>query len=292
MFDIFKTKITKERTEQVIPVNKETKITKKVIMNKVPEKVISIAEMHEDFYSKINEDIALIESYIPSKIEVTNKEKEKYNVLRNLGFRNEDVVIHEQKLQLYYTNKYEELKRSSIKTLMLSMKQKYPHYKFITIESLFSLCNKYKLVIGRPDNFLGTIPDKSVKDLSNFKVDNEDKAVEDNKGLLCREFNNIYPSLASNLRIAAHDSLFREDSRNILMHPINVEDVLRVSNIEKDPIVFQPVEMKFKTDFMIDSKGSYIDRNPPYSFTQVGFLIITAWGDEAHDSNAINEKMN
>ena len=291
MFDIFKTKIAKERSFSFF-IHNNLFSTKDVIMNKSPEKVISIAEMHEDFYSKINEDIALIESYVPSRIKVTNKEKEKYNVLRNLGFRNEDVVSHEQKLQLYYTNKYEELKRSSIKTLMLSMKQKYPHYKFITIESLFSLCNKYKLVIGRPDNFIGTIPDKSIKDLSNFKVDNEDKAVEDIDGIISREFNDpCYPK-TSKLRIAAHESLFREDSRNKLIHPKTVDDMLRVSNIEKDPIVFQAVEMKFKTDFMINSKGSYIDSHPPYSFTQVGFLIITAWGDEASDSNAINEKMN
>ena len=105
MFDIFKTKIAKERSFSFF-IHNNLFSTKDVIMNKSPEKVISIAEMHEDFYSKINEDIALIESYVPSRIKVTNKEKEKYNVLRNLGFRNEDVVSHEQKLQLYYTNKY------------------------------------------------------------------------------------------------------------------------------------------------------------------------------------------
>ena len=93
MFDIFKTKIAKERSFSFF-IHNNLFSTKDVIMNKSPEKVISIAEMHEDFYSKINEDIALIESYVPSRIKVTNKEKEKYNVLRNLGFRNEDVVSH------------------------------------------------------------------------------------------------------------------------------------------------------------------------------------------------------
>src|SRR5690606_29049815 len=47
--------------------------------------------------------------------------------------------------------------------------QKYP-YKFITEESIQKICNKYNLLFGSSNIYVGGIPDKNVNHIKNFKI--------------------------------------------------------------------------------------------------------------------------
>jgi hypothetical protein len=48
--------------------------------------------------------------------------------------------------------------------------QNYPQNKFITNEQLEKVCTSYGLVIGEPQDYLGDIPDRCIKEISRFKL--------------------------------------------------------------------------------------------------------------------------
>jgi hypothetical protein len=52
---------------------------------------------------------------------------------------------------------------------------KYPNNKFITEESVKKICEKYNLVYSTIDRYIGTVPDKNLTEIANFKINDEDK---------------------------------------------------------------------------------------------------------------------
>jgi len=185
--------------------------------------------------------------------------------LRKLGFEKVPEVQEYEKKKT--------MKRMVETTLYY--KERYPFHKFIIEDMVKTICDKYDLYCGQSFNFVGSIPDKNIKEILDFKLKDEDRP-ESNDGVFfswgsgSEDFSRLFlldgkwnenkiESRGSKhvfLRICADKSQF--DLSNIT--------IIDGYKLIPDPIVLQPV------------KG--------------GYLVVTKWGNEASDEIVVNEKMN
>ncbi len=165
----------------------------------------------------------------------------------------------------------------------------YPNNKFITEEEVSIICNKYNLVCGKIDRYKGFVPDANLKMVEKFKIKNEDK--DKDAWSVGRGYSIMHAVYKDNTNEEYDDDgklgrdrdtnhqykvVYREAKLRICA-PLNDMDMSdmtlkdnykMIENIKpvKDPIVLQPV----------------ID----------GYLIVTAWGDEASDEIVVNQSYN
>jgi hypothetical protein len=179
-------------------------------------------------------------------------------------------------------------------------KNKYPNNKFITVDQVEQINNKYNLICGPIGVYKGFVPDVKLKQIESFKIDRIDIKPDQVKILKwsfthtdednIKEFNKQYPDgiIPSNLFIGGSAAHYRhpvigrmfvkswEEMKTEMMicAPLKDMDVDGLKKVKSffsrvttreipDPIVLQPVKD--------------------------GFLIVAAWGDEASDPIVVNE---
>ena len=256
--------------------SKETQKEKKVVVEQptINTKEL-IQQIHNDFYTEVDkllESTKLIEKNevsIPKKIQI----------LRKHGFLRTKESLEAEKIdRKNRVIKWNNEKKERLKEAIDYFSFKYPMYKFITIESVYDLCEKYNLNVDHAENYTGYIPSKNLEDIDNFKIDIEDERWEigfyehrDGKYVIKSTFSrkqaeelnfkykidNYYHDLRpSNFDIVAPEKDFIKGRDNTKYTP--------------DPIVLKPVLYK------------------EYNY----FLIVTAWGEEAGDNLVINPNHN
>lgn len=212
--------------------------------------------------------------------------------LKSLGFaRAKEVVEGEEEIRRIEKLEKENEEKKDLIEAIKYFRDKYPIYKFITEESVERICEKYGLVYGGISNYIGTVPDKNLKHMENFKISDADtcysitesrmysspKTQYANEDGYEREKRNYFDIELSKrisssyyksfnkcpLEIAAPMQDFDMQGKTVEKHKIVKAPV-------PDPIVLQPVIFKNKKHY----------------------LIVTAWGAEASDEAVVNEKMN
>ena len=142
-------------------------------------KNITVEEIHAEFDSaeqKILDecDILLAELKIPTETQIERKAK----LLEELGFTSSETIIQANKLKeqaLQVENKIKLTKQQA--DLIRDLKFKYPLEKFITVEVLERICNKYNLIHAPAGNYIKDIPEKNILEMRNCKkLDEKDKA--------------------------------------------------------------------------------------------------------------------
>jgi len=246
-----------------------------------------IAEIHNAFDTEV--DILLAEANIKKEVIPENQDLlDKADRLKSLGFDNSsEVRTSEAEIRrLANLNQENWDKEKLIKTIN-HFSFRYPHYKFITEDSVKKICEKYGLVYGPVSSYIGTVPDKNLKDLENFNIKDEDKCHQ----IIVRYrigdsiMNSEYCDKA---RCDAYvregydfdyDTTAEECSMEIAaplkefnIRYMNVMDFKLSKNAPKveDPIVLQPVHFEGEKHY----------------------LVITAWGDEATDELVANPILN
>lgn len=263
-----------------------TKDTTVVESNQEDENVL-IDKIHNEFYS----EVGILLDQASQFNEVKNRKPElvdKRNRLYNLGFRNtpEMIEAEEEIVRLDILEK-ENLSKKELIEAINYFSANYPEYKFITEQSVVNICNKYGLVYSTVDNFRGNIPISNLEQIEKFKIKDNDKLY-----LKVWHFSN---GQEEEIRIINYDTyrLINKSPKNFyqseweykeslleICAPLNQFDItdlelqgkkLVKKQIEiKDPIVLCPV---------VYNKIKY-------------YLIVTAWGKEASDSEVINHHMN
>lgn len=250
-----------------------------------------IAEIHNEFNSA--SDRILMEAQ--KILSTVNYEKAKR--LANVGFEN----AREAK-ELNFVN-------SETAQLIERYQIKYPNNKFIDFETALAICKKYNLVMADVKRYTGFVPEKNLREIENFSCNYTDESIitvavkyQNSKFLLIppfaqskinrelrkkvyfsfesdwaaksiihRKFQEetgcqVYESLGAEYAIIEGLQICAPKSDMNLNGLSNVSGKIFGSKHVPDPVVLQPV------------KG--------------GFLIVTAWGDEASDELVVNEKMN
>lgn len=171
-----------------------------------PPKIATVEEIHAEFDSAESRildqcDTILAELQIPTETQIEKKAK----LLQQLGFENSETVkqasvlkerTREIETKIHLTKQQADLIRS--------YKVKYPLEKFITVEELERICNKYNLIHAPVKNYIKDIPEKNVLEMTNYKrldyYDREDtsyKLIGLKSNYLLQVFGKIEPIFTS-----------------------------------------------------------------------------------------------
>ncbi len=259
MFNLFKTKETAYVKTIEAPIKKQT----------------IVEEIHETFFTEVDkllEDAKIAKSLDTDKQDLIDKCKK----LKSLGFNNtKEVKEAEAEISRLDILKKENETKKEIVEAINYFGFTYPNYKFITEDSVKKICKKYGLVYGSVSKYIGTVPDKNLKHIQEFKIKDVDKAYgkrfyrHGDTDIIDFQEYSIYKKDIDwstgtiPMRIAAVAKDF--DMTNSELKEFEIKDI-----VKEDPIVLQPV--------MFKSKQYY--------------LIVTAWGPEASDEIVVNQKMN
>lgn len=240
-----------------------------------------IEEIHETFYTEV--DRLLQSAKISHSLESDKQELlEKCERLKKLGFTNtKEVQEAESEIRRINDLKRENKQKAKLVEAIDYFTGKYTNYKFITVESVEKICEKYGFVYGDIATYIGTVPTKNLEHIENFKIDEDDlciikydsfdgEALYQSKIDFEREKRVKYGSIPLL-------SLYDYKRMDIVapLKDFNTEgmelDGFTLKKIQiPDPIVLQPVCYK----------------------DELYYLIVTAWGDEAADNLVINPAHN
>lgn len=239
----------------------------------VQDEVFTVQDVHNDFNSIQDELLKIFES----KLTTVNKESiEKQNRLSKLGFKNtpQSEIADKERTAL----RQNEFLESEKKTFQ-EYQMKYPIYKWISHDSVLKLCEKYGLVLGDVDRFTSEVPDKNLIEMENFEIKKEDCLYQYR---LWRRFDGDDIFTINYERFEKEKDLRRTSSdafdfkkcpfkivalqKDFDMTGMELRGKLIVPKIKEDPIVLQPVSGSVR-----------------------GYLIVTAWGEEASDPLVVNQ---
>jgi hypothetical protein len=276
LFDLFKSQTTTNVAVEE-RVNLKGKTTNEII-----------EEIHESFYSEV--DKLLASAKIANSLETDKRDLiEKCRRLKELGFTSTKEV-KEAEIEIARLNALE-AENASKETLIEAINYfsfKYPNYKFITEDSVKKICAKYNLVYGAISRYTGTVPDKNLKHIEDFRVLEEDECFlhgyrlglfreRDSLSIVSHEEYKKYTSRDSDELMRLHALYYGEINMKAPLEiaaPIkdfNMEGHevkgFKISKIEiPDPVVLKPIIFK----------------------GQKHYLIVTAWGIEAGDELVVN----
>jgi hypothetical protein len=281
-------------------------ILKKKAKQIIVTKPITVAEIHNTFYTEVDRLLQFAQDQ--KEVEVKDKDlRQKADRLRKLGFISTKEVKKDSKNKHKEDSDLRKLeeKRYLVETINY-FSMKYPHYKFITEDSVKKLCEKYNLVYSTVDRYIGEVPDINLEHIEKFKIDESDSCFEQEwrpgnfyylpgskimldtpfermnftRYITKSDYNHITRGQKYEIDFFEHEKRFSY-SKSMLEIAAPLKDFqlddTEVRNFKikpkieiKDPIVLQPVcynEKKY-------------------------YLIVTAWGDEALDELVLNERMN
>jgi len=286
---------------EVLTVDKEA-VTNYVNTKNYPKEVL---EIHHEF--EVAADKLLNEAY--SIINTQPKVNEsKLERLAKFGFKQAKEVSEGSKI-LEVTK----LSREQI-DLVNYYKQNYPFNKFINEEQVKTICHKYNLVCGDVDRFRGFVPDDNLKQIESFKLKDEDKGLIIN--ILDSRMREISETLFLSQAVIKYsgsyghiykegndkDYAFQCDRATRGFYASDSKDLFGLAykgdiRFNTDNTTFKicaPVKdmdisgLELKEGYKLERK---IEIPDPVVLQPVkgGYLIITAWGDEASDPLVVNE---
>lgn len=257
-----------------------------------------IQEIHKEFNGAA--DILLLEAkeFIANLDTSGFKKAER---LLSLGFKKAEQAATVEQTKIEKSNHEETAK------LIEYYSRNYPFNKFITPEKVQEICFKYGLVLGGVDLYKGFVPEEKITEIERFKLKKSDEIYltvfdrNDNiighisKDDVDYRWINYFNSPGSldyffitveggglsghtmpvphyeKYRHLSYVKASRKDAQLQICAPLKDMDMTGktiehghkiINVVEKDPIVLHPVNG--------------------------GYLIVTAWGDEASDPNVVN----
>lgn len=238
-----------------------------------------VLEIHHEFETA---SIKLLEEAQKALKKASSAPVQKISRLLALGFKQANQVTDVTPIL-----EKAELSKEQIK-LIQYYQQNYPLNKFITEEQVKEICYKYNLVCGDVERFKGFVPEKNLQEIERFKLKKADKSYKLKYGSSIYSkkdwdakfsLENRKPGGISLGGMLKYDDVEETDIEDILTlqicAPVKDMDISGLELIEgyklekihiPDPVVLQPVVG--------------------------GYLILTAWGDEASDPIVVNEILN
>lgn len=296
MFDIFKKNKEIQPVEQILVADKSV----------YPKEVQDIHHEFENAGEKLLQEAYAIIGQQPS-LNLSKIER-----LQKFGFK--QVKENVEAVEVIKTI---QLSESQIQ-LVKYYKKQYPFHKFITEEQVKTICHKYNLVCGGVERFTGFVPDKNLKEIENFKLKKEEsnhmRFIASRYGSRdqfeitfenaeIRHRNNYYHIYSKSERSDYNYSFQSEDG--IRFYGNDRKDIFGYAslgscnlNIESSSFkICAPVKdmdisgLELKEGYKLQRK---IEIPDPVVLQPVkgGYLIITAWGDEASDPLVLNENHN
>ena len=254
-----------------------------------------VLEIHDTFYTEV--DRLHKQASIVKEIEVKDKELiAKAKRLKGLGFFNTKEVIQANiELEKIKAVKIENEKNKDLIDAINFFSMEYPLYKFITVESVKKICEKYNLIYGPIDRYLGDVPEKNLKQIEQFKIKEDFHCWAEERYYSWVSLSNINNNISY---LDVNKAKKREKDYNNYKSSYGSNTIITFS---KCPLEIAAPIKDFDTKGMevVDHKLAKKIEIPypvvlcPVIFRDVRyFLIITAWGLEASDEIIVNQNFN
>ncbi len=228
-----------------------------------------IMTIHNEFYNASDKDkiTQALEEAQAILTDCENADTQRMLRLKKIGFCNIPCIIEYYKCLNIRDGNKDKLE------LFEYWSNKYPNNNYITQQQVKAICEKYRLILGHVGYFKGYVPEKNQKDIESFNLKEEDIMVS------CPESYGMYYSHLSKYLKTINSPEIREKARNNLLKR-GVNDSCRTEQLQ---IVASQPDMYIPRDYEI--KGHEIVSKDPIVLQPVkdGYLIVTAWGDEAND---------
>lgn len=266
-------------------------------VNQVFTKTPTVEEVHQAFDTAGENALKEAKSLLEKLGNSENEEKVK--LLRKLGFINSIVVTkHDNSGAIRTTAE----KRAAV---VKKYQQAYPQYKFIFLDQVETLCQKYSLICAPIKMYKGDVPIKNLEEIEAFSVKDEDSYATDSKGFVDRlqfDFNKGHFITKARLRkmrdeengkslqYATFDQ-YAVLNRNIFgsyqSYSHHYLEVPKFICAPKNEILLGPndtIEGVFA--------GKKLKDPIVLHYVDDGFLVVSKWGIEGKDPILTNEKMN
>ena len=248
-------------------------------LKSISQKIYSqeIMEVHHEFDFTTKKLLSEAKEILNLEL---NAELLKARRLDNVGFfkakRIPDADLY---AEFYSTSKEEEELKRKERNRKIKMAERilyyqfnYPNNKFISYEHVEAICRKYNLVCGEVGRYMGFVPEANLQLIENFRIKEEDTGKISDYG------NFIYKNG------------YRDKRESTGMFTLEFKKApLEICAPQKD------MDMKGATlydGYKINPKKSIIPDPIVLQPVEYGYLIITAWGDEASDELVVNPKHN
>ena len=186
--------------------------------------------------------------------------------------------------------------------------EKYPLCKFIPLPAIDLICEKYELVYGTADRYLGSIPKANLEEIKMFAIEEDDKVTESEYRMqeVMRNSSifdevNIFKFFKDKEYAEDVATKMHEDKSNRLhrvkYEPINgsfLEGLKKIltENVRGNvPKNFDKLHIAAPKNLMKGQDEKIVLDLDPIVIQPVlgGGLIITAWGEEAYDVKMLNK---
>lgn len=307
MFGLFKKKESVDASINTL-ISTESKlqvIGERAVTGSYPQEV---QQIHKEFECAAEELLKEANTIIS---EAATKNVDKVNRLESLGFKQANQV-----LELKPLLKKAELSKEQIE-LLAYYKKEYPFNKFITEEQVETICHKYNLVCGDVSRFTGFVPEKNLRNIEKFKLKENEKnsiIVEfvlngvSNKISVLNVETRIRNGYSHLYRIGEKNNTkwsFQQDNNNLANQGIfygqDHENIFGLKDYGHLNIRIQDKKLQICAPIK-DMDISGLELKEGYKLTKKhipdpvvlqpvkgGYLILTAWGDEASDPLVVNE---
>ena len=196
----------------------------------------------------------------------------------------------------------------------------YPSNKFITEDEVKKICEKYGLLLGDAQNYIGDVPEKNLTEIEKFSLRKEDwteKALSYGfRSFTLDMFSGLFndPMLGhvsiQSRRSGALSDYYRRVNESIGLIPSLDRSLPMMTSYFIDPFVkektMEPAKEMEQASFKIcapqkdfntggyEVKEGYRLVYDPVVLQPVngGYLIVTAWGIEGTDELVINQNQN
>jgi hypothetical protein len=172
----------------------------------------------------------------------------------------------------------------------------YPNNKFITEDQVKSICEKYGLICGDIGMYKGFVPENKLEIIEQFKIN--DKDIPKYQIKLGRRNGNlsIYPANFENYINKERMNGAREFVEFVLpqFYNRNIGEFDEIVSFNKSFQICAPLkDMEIpRGKEVIGYKVQDISDPVVLQPCKGGYLIVTAWGDEASDELVVNQKFN
>jgi len=300
---------------------KDSFLNQEAILEELPKNLSKkiypkeVMEIHHEFETASDKLVEQALEIINSQPKVNES---KINRLQKFGFT--QVKEIEEGVKVIKTTSFS---KDQI-DLVTYFKQNYPFHKFITEEQVKEICHKYNLVCGEVSRFRGFVPDENLKALENFKLKSEDNMspilgekyiIMDDWSLL--KINDIEKAgfiINSDIKYFIEKYLpennyayFGTKSSNSKTNipgwakgfqyrenNLSDQDIRTAIEINsKKLMICAPIKdmdirgLELKEGYKLEKK--HIPDPVVLQPVRGGYLILTAWGDEASDPLVVNQ---
>lgn len=259
-----------------------------------------ITQIHKEFEESGDELLKQAEALLDTLPHI-NSEKTKR--LQSLGFKNvpevKQAIETEQKI----------VSTKIVADLIKYYQRHYPFNKFITDNEVTKICSKYDLVCGEIGLFKGFVPETKLKDIENFKLRKEDSGILygdhflQNAKVVLNKHSAQYFHIIKDNEEFTHERCAFQSNDGIRFYATDSNNIFGLRGVDTPSchihinsgfMICAPMKDMDLTGMEVKNYRVVKHIPDPVVLKRVngGYLIVTAWGDEASDEIVVNSISN